>query len=155
MSDAKVSRPYMPGYGVPKTLKGTLPWSHVTERLEKARNYWVATADSSGRPHAVPVWGLWVDDVLCFGGGPQTRWMRNLAVNPWVAVHLESGDDVVILEGNVEEMNDPDHPLVKRCADVSVAKYGMGGGIPFLMLRPQVVFAWSNLLSDATRWQFD
>jgi nitroimidazol reductase NimA-like FMN-containing flavoprotein (pyridoxamine 5'-phosphate oxidase superfamily) len=127
----------------------------VTERLEKSRNYWVATADGAGRPHVVPVWGLWVDDILCFGGAPETRWMRNLAANPWAAVHLESGDDVVMLEGKVEEMNDPDHPLVKRCADASMAKYGMGGGVPFLVLRPQVVFAWSNFLSDATRWRFD
>ena len=37
---------------------------------------------------------------------------RNLAENPNVAVHLESGDDVVILEGVAEVVTDPG--LVER-----------------------------------------
>jgi len=37
-----------------------------------------------------------------FGGGPQTVWARNLARSPQIVVHLESGDEVVILEGTAE-----------------------------------------------------
>jgi hypothetical protein len=143
----------MPGYGVPKSRKGMLPWQHVVERMEKTQNYWVATVDPDGQPHAVPVWALWVDGALCFGGG-QTRWMRNLAANPKVAVHLESASEVVILEGEVEYIADPDHPLSARADKVSRAKYRMPSHAPFYALRPRVAFAWSASLHDATRWTF-
>ena len=153
--EPKPSRPHVPGYGVPKNMKGVLPWSHVEERVPKSRNYWVATTRPDGRPHAVPVWGVWVDGTLYFGGGPDTRWSRNLAVNPQVAVHLESGDDVVILEGIVERITDPGHPVAARVDDAYEAKYRMRHGTPFWVLRPRLVFAWNNFPKNATRWVFD
>src|SRR5262245_2158881 len=64
----KASRPHMPGYGVPKDNKGLLPWSHLTKRMAEAQNYWICTVSPDGRPHATPVWGLWLDDRLYFGG---------------------------------------------------------------------------------------
>jgi Pyridoxamine 5'-phosphate oxidase len=93
------SRPHIPGYGIPKDKRGLLPWSHVVERVAKAQHYWICTVGPDGRPHATPVDGLWLDDQLFFGGSPQTRRNRNLAANPAVCVHLESGMDVVILQG--------------------------------------------------------
>ena len=30
------SRPHIPGYGIPKTVEGTLPWSHVVNRMLSA-----------------------------------------------------------------------------------------------------------------------
>jgi hypothetical protein len=122
--------------------------------MEKARNYWVGTIGLDGRPHVVPVWGVWLDETLYFGGGPDTRWSRNLAVNPQVAVHLESGDDVVIQEGRVERITDPQHPLVTAIDDAYEAKYQMRHGIPFWILRPRLVFAWSKFPDNATRWVF-
>ena len=100
------SRPYSPGaeYGMPKSKRGLLPWQHVSERMAAARYYWISTVDPDGRPHATPVDGLWLDDLLYFGGSPTTRRNRNLALNPATCVHLESGIDVVILHGDA-------HPL--------------------------------------------
>ena len=114
----------MPGYGVPKDKKGLLPWSHVTERMAEAQNYWICTVSPDGRPHATPVWGLWLDDRLYFGGGPQTRRSRNLAENPAVCVHLESGSDVIILHGDAQELRAPDRSLVTRLIEISEKKYG-------------------------------
>lgn len=149
----KVSRPHIPGYGIPKSDEGLLPWSHVAERLERARNYWVGTAGADGRPHAVPVWGAWVDGGLYFGGGPRTQ--RNLAANPAVVVHLESGEDVVILEGVATEFTNPDPALVERVDDAFAAKYdGFRPGGGGYVLRPSIVFAWSKFPNDATRWVF-
>lgn len=149
------SRPQIPSeYGVPKTMKGTLSWSHVVEHMAASRNYWVATARPDGRPHVMPVWGVWVDSTLYFGGAQNTRWSRNLAENPQVAVHLESGDEVIILEGSVSRITDPKHPLVKTIDAAYKAKYGMPHGIPFWTLHPHVVFAWTKFLTDATRWIF-
>lgn len=147
-------RPYVPGYGIPTSIEGVLPWSHIIERMSQARNYWVGTTGSGGQPHTVPVWGVWLEDTLYFGGGPGTRWSRNLAANPQVAVHLESGDDVVILEGVVERITDPAHPLVKSIDDAYEAKYDMRHGTPLWVLRPRLVFAWSKFPDNATRWQF-
>lgn len=79
--------------------KGLLPWSWAEERLTAARNYWICSAGDDGRPHAMPVWGLWLEGGLLFGTARTSRKGRNLRRNPAVVVHLESGDEVVILEG--------------------------------------------------------
>jgi len=141
-------------YGVPKTLEGTLPWSHVVERLEKSRNFWIGTVGPDGCPHTMPTWGVWVEDTLYFGGGPNTRWSRNLAENPNVAVHLESGDDVVILEGTVGRITSANDPRMTRIDDAYEAKYQMRHGIPVWSLRPKKVFAWTQFPTTMTRWVF-
>jgi len=137
-----------------------LPWSFVDERMTKARNYWVCTTRPDGRPHARPVDGVWVDGALCFGGGAQVRWVRNLAANPAITVHLASSDDVVILEGTAEQITGPSHPLVPRVLDASKAKYpeyfsSIPPFSPFWVLRPSVAFAWtlSNFPKTSTRWK--
>lgn len=96
---AKVGRPHVPPmYGLKKDKK-YLPWSHAEERLAKSRNYWICKARHDGRPHSIPVWGLWLEGALYFGTARASRKAGNLAHKPAVSVHLESGDDVVILEG--------------------------------------------------------
>ena len=54
----------------------------------------------------MPVWGAWVDGMFFFHSHPGTRKARNLAVNPAIVVHLECGDDVVIVEGEAEVVNE-------------------------------------------------
>jgi hypothetical protein len=148
----EASRPFVKGYGIPKSVEGVLPWSYVGERMTAARNYWVATVHPEGRPQARPVWGVWVDETLYFGGGPDTRWSRNLAANPEVSVHLEDGNEAVILEGTVDRITDPDDPIVARLDEAYGAKYDMPHGVPVWVLRPRVVFAWASFPKDATRW---
>ena len=148
-----VSRPEIPeSYGVPRGKEGMLPWSHVSERMSVARNYWLATVRPDGRPHSVPVWGVWVEDRLHFGGGRSTRKARNLAANPKVVAHSESGEDVVILEGVAEEVSDP--ALLERIDDAYETKYGIRHGTPVWVLKPRVIHAWSRYPEDATRWVF-
>ena len=85
---------------------------------------------------------------------------RNLARNPAVCVHLESGSDVVILHGEAEELGGEDRELAKRLADASNEKYGYGtkagdylaGGT--FAFTPRKVIAWKMLFKDATRWEF-
>ena len=104
----RVGRPRMPeSYGVPESVEGILPWDYVVGRMGEARNYWLSTVRPDGRPHAVPVWGVWVDETFHFGGGGTTRKARNLAANPNVVAHCESGEEVVIVEGVAEEVTDP------------------------------------------------
>ena len=72
----------MPGYGISDSAEGILPWSWAAERLSQAHNYFVATARPDGRPHVMPVWGLWLDDAFYFSTGASSRKARNLAANP-------------------------------------------------------------------------
>ena len=145
----EAERPNMPGYGIKKGRKGLLQWDEVTEQLERSRNYWVCTTRPDGRPHAVPLWGLWLDDAFYFSTGRGTVKDRNLARNPAVAVHLESGDDAVMLEGRVERIADP--ATLARFDQAYGAKYGIypikeaanpdDPGL-FYILCPPVAFAW-------------
>src|SRR5215468_11807454 len=69
----QVGLPHVPSlYGL-KPRKQYLPWSHARERLEGSRNYWICTTRPDGRPHSIPVWGFFVDDVLYFGTAKLSR----------------------------------------------------------------------------------
>jgi nitroimidazol reductase NimA-like FMN-containing flavoprotein (pyridoxamine 5'-phosphate oxidase superfamily) len=149
----------MPGYGVPEDNDRLLPWSHAEEKLKAAKNYWVATASEQKTPHAVPVWGVWLDEALYFGIGPRSS--RNIKVNPQVSVHLESGDQVVIVEGRVDQISGVDPELSKRLDDAFAEKYdwrpsseGEPAGEGSLVLHPKRAFAWTSFPGDATRWTF-
>jgi PPOX class probable F420-dependent enzyme len=118
--EPKADRPQAPttyGIGRDGSAPGErLPWSRVEEWLERSHNYWVCTTRRDGRPHAKPVWGLWMDGMVLFSTSPESVTARNLARSPEVVVHLESGDEVAILEGTVETLGD-DPELRRRFAD--------------------------------------
>jgi PPOX class probable F420-dependent enzyme len=150
----------MPGYGILNADSGTglLPWSWAEERLLNARNYWVATTRPDGRPHCMPVWGIWLDGTFYFSTGPRSQKARNLARSPRCVVCPERADEAVILEGVAEEITDPS--LLKRFREVYEAKYQWdmdtsAGGI--YVVRPLVAFAFretNDFLGSATRWHF-
>ena len=158
----RASRPGFPSdYGIPKEPRGMLRWSFVEERMARAANYWLATVRPDGVPHVRPVDGVWVEGVLCFGGSPKTRWVRNLQHNPAMTVHIGSEEEVVILEGAAEFVTDSAHPLAAARLEAARRKYPQyypGSKPPpfrpFWMLRPGVVFAWTlkEFPQSATRW---
>lgn len=143
-------------YGVPTDASGAerLPWSEAERRLADSHNYWLATTRPDGRPHAAPVWGLWVDGALVFSTGRDSRKGRNLAARPELVAHTESGDEVVILEGAVEEI-----ALTPELADAYEAKYAFRPepdlGV-WYRLRPRVAQTWleRDFAQTATRWVF-
>src|SRR5262249_57282821 len=108
----------------PEEGSGVAPWAHVDARMRGARNYWVGTSGPDGRPHAMPVWGVWMDDRLHFATDRHSKKARNLAANPACVVHLARGDDVVILEGIAEEV--ADRQRLAAIDDRYVAKDGVG-----------------------------
>lgn len=153
---------FPPQYGTPGGPESLLPWSFVEDRLRAAANYWVTTVGPSARPHARPVDGVWVDGALCFGGSPETRWVRNLLANPAISVNLSSEAEAIILEGVAECVTDPSHPLAAPSMAASRAKYPQYYSgpehtfRPFWMLRPTTAFAWTlaGFPRGATRWRF-
>ena len=67
--EVNAGRPVMPeGYLYQHDVR-LLPWSYVSERMEQSRSYWIATTRADGRPHVMPVWGVWLDEVFYFGTG--------------------------------------------------------------------------------------
>ncbi|ADJ16135.1 pyridoxamine 5'-phosphate oxidase family protein [Halalkalicoccus jeotgali] len=143
-------------YGIPSDGEGLLPWQFVAEAMEGDRNYWVSTTLPDGRPHARPVWGIWLDGTVHCGGGERTRWARNLASSPELAVHRESGEAVVIIEGTAERIDEKsaDPELIERLDAAYEAKYGIRHGTPFWAVRPRKILAWNDYPTDATRWTF-
>jgi nitroimidazol reductase NimA-like FMN-containing flavoprotein (pyridoxamine 5'-phosphate oxidase superfamily) len=158
-----VGRPTMPdGYGVPEHDDGLLDWSWAVERLTTARNYWFCTTRPDGRPHAMPAWAAWVDGALYFDGSPETRRGRNLAENPNIVVHLESGDEVVVLEGQAVYSPGPERALAEKLAAALAAKYAptyepspdtwAEGGL--WHLKPTTAFGWTEFPANVTRWRW-
>ena len=141
-----------------------LAWEFVEQRLTDASNYWVASIGPGGAPHVRPVDGVWVDGALCFGGSPETRWVRNLQHDRRISVHLPDDDEAIILEGNAELVSAADHPLAAPSTRATRAKYPQYYSAedepsfrPFWMLRPETAYAWtlSGFPQNMTRWQFD
>src|SRR5947199_2143584 len=102
----KPTRPSIPGYGLPKSKKGLLQWKWAEDRLKKSRQYWVATTRPDGRPHVMVIWALWMDGVLYFSTGRDSRKAKNLASNPNCTMCCENAAEAVILEGIVETERD-------------------------------------------------
>jgi PPOX class probable F420-dependent enzyme len=162
VSEPAADRPrFHESYGLWAATEGAglLPWEWAAKRLAEAKNYWVATAGTDGRPQATPVWGVWRDGSFYFSTARGSRKGRNLEANPQAVVHLESGDEVVILEGAVEEVADP--AALAELAEAYGAKYVLeivfdGGGSAVYVLRPRRAFAWRerDYPESATRFTF-
>src|SRR3954451_6364489 len=61
-------------------------WADVEHRLAEAQLYWVVTVRRDGRPHAVPLCGVWRDGAFFFTTGEVEQKMRNLEHDPHVVV---------------------------------------------------------------------
>src|SRR4051794_17978339 len=115
-----------------------LNWGHVDRHLRNSRSYWLTTVREDGRPHAMPVWGVWDGRALWFGTGPASIKGRNIERDPRVVMHLESGDDVVILEGTIGRT------WSDEVLDTYVAKYSMPAEeLGFQRARPTACTGWS------------
>ena len=98
----------MPGYGMLDADHGTglLPWSWAEERLERSHDYWVATIRPDGRPHVMPVWGIWLENALWFSSSRGSRKARNLAANPNCTITTDNAAEPVVIEGTAELVQD-------------------------------------------------
>jgi len=84
--------------------------AHVDERLRKNLIIWLSSVRPDGRPHLVPVWFLWDGKNILIFSQPNTQKIRNLQQNTNVILALDDtkdGEDVVMLEGKAEFLNDP------------------------------------------------
>jgi nitroimidazol reductase NimA-like FMN-containing flavoprotein (pyridoxamine 5'-phosphate oxidase superfamily) len=116
-----------PRYG--DTSATAPPWDDIERLLTEAQLYWIITVRADGRPHAVPLVGVWHDGAFAFCTGNEEQKQRNLDVNPHVAVTTGStgargwknGKDVVV-EGQAVRVIDAE--ALQTLADAWFAKYG-------------------------------
>ena len=164
MRTPTTTRPYMPGYGILPSDQGSglLPWDWALERLGRSHDYWVATVRPDGRPHTMPVWGVWLDDHLWFSSGLRSRKIRNLSGNPAVSVTTDDARNPVVLEGGAEIVTD--HGRLRAFVDAVNGKYDTSYDVDFLdpernasvRVRPVWVFGLdeSDFGGSPTRWTF-
>lgn len=145
----------MPGYGLPSAKEGLLPWEWAEQRLGPARQYWLATARPDGRPHLMPVWGVWCQWAAWFSTGTRSVKAVNLASRPECSLAVQDGPRSVVVEGVAERLAVPPEVI-----EAYNAKYGMGvpPDEPVYRLVPRVAFGLSEIeqeFQQATRWQFE
>jgi general stress protein 26 len=105
------------------------PWAAIERFLMDAQLYWIITVRADGRPHAVPLVGVWQDGAFAFCTGSDEQKQRNLDVNAHVAVTTgstgangwNSGKDVVV-EGTAVRVTDAE--ALRTLAAAWFAKYG-------------------------------
>ncbi len=162
-SPPRIDRPAIPAeYGISQASE-FVDWSHIEDRLERDKVYWVATVGQGGRPRVRPIDGTYLDGVLYVGGSPETAWVRELAANPNVSVHLDGLDDVIILEGEAEVLTGMGEEVAERLAEASNAKFPEYGVTPSavyvkrgaIAIRPRKVITWTDISRDPTRFSFD
>ena len=106
----------------------------------------------------MPIWGVWLDETFLFSTARRSRKGRNLRRRPQAVVHLESGDQTVILEGRVREVHDP--AILQRYATAYHAKYryrpeaDARANVTYALVA-RVGFAWRerDFPKSATRWR--
>jgi PPOX class probable F420-dependent enzyme len=165
MEIPRISRPYMPGYGIagPDQGSGLLPWSWAAERLTSASNYWVVSVWPDGRPHSMPVWGMWDDSTLWFTSGVNSRKVRNLRADPHCVITTEDARDPVVMEGTARIVTDP--ASIRRVLDLMNDKYASDIELSFLdpavnatiAVRPRAVIGMrhGDFTGSPTRWTFE
>ncbi len=155
----------MPGYGLRPAQEGSglLPWSWAEERLKGSRNYWVVTVWPDGRPHAMPVWGMWDGGSFWFSSSRPSRKARNLSADGRCVVTTEDPTQPVVLEGVAELVTDAAD--LARMLELENTKYETTYGMDMLdpalnaafRVRPRWVFGLreDDFTGSPTRWEFE
>lgn len=84
--------------------------AHIDERLRTDPIIWLSSVRPDNRPHIVAVWFLWDGETILIFSQPNTQKVRNLRHNTSVMLALDNthqGDDVIMIEGKAELLNDP------------------------------------------------
>jgi PPOX class probable F420-dependent enzyme len=165
LADIRATRPHMPGYGILPADQGTglLRWTDVEPRLAACHDYWVATTWPDGRPHVMPVWGVWEGFALWFSSSLQSRKVANLRHDPRCVVTTDDAQDPVIVEGTAQIITD--RPGIRIFLDALNGKYGTAYDEGFtdpdvnatIRVAPRSAFALlqSDFAGSPTRWTFD
>lgn len=107
MSHPQVSRPLIPGAPIPDGDDGLLNWAWALDRLASSQNYWLSTVWPDGRPHSMPVWGVWHDTAIWFFSSIHARKIQNLRGEPRCVLTTQDVGEPVVFEGVAETVTEP------------------------------------------------
>ena len=163
MKPTKISRPkFPPGY-VDNPIS-EVSWDYVAQQLIETKHYWMCSVRPNGSPHCVPRWAVYLDGLIYYDGSPETVHARNIAENPHVSLHLESGEKAIILEGKSLPAGKPSVEFTQRLSDAFKAKYGADGYSPepdqwdvggLYVFSPQQCIAWTVFFENPTKFVFE
>jgi hypothetical protein len=163
MKNPKITRPRFPkGYVDHPTSE--VPWDYVEKRLTESKNYWLSSTRPDGRPHVVPRWGVFIEGKFFYDGSSETRHARNIMKNPNVSLHLENGDQAVILDGFSQPAGKPDTNFAKKLSEAFKKKYTEFGYSPeptqwdeggLYVFTPRQCLAWTVFFENPTKFLFE
>ena len=154
----------MPGYGILRPEEGTglLPWSWADERLRRSHDFWLATVWPDGRPHVMPVWGVWDGSALWFSTSNTSRKSRNLLANARFVLTTDNALEPVIVEGAVELVSEL--PRIETFVRLLNEKYETDYDTSFqdpavnrtFFMQPERAFGLTeaDFTGSPTRWTF-
>ena len=169
MSTPQISRPKLPK-GYADNPASYVDWEWVAEQMTVSKNYWLcsvrppSSGAQGGRPHVVPRWGVYIDNKFWYDGSPETRHAKNIMENPNVSLHLESGDQVVMMEGVSRPAEKPTPEFANQLAEAIGKKYGEDGYTPkpdhwdeggLYVFTPRQCIAWTSFYEDPTKFVFE
>ena len=140
-----------------------LEWQEIAKRLADVRTLWLATVTPDGAPHSAPVWSAIHADALHIFTSRRSAKARNIAHDPRGLLHLENGEDVLIVHGRFSDSGSPDAlPEITRAF---ASKYTQPGDSEYLpgvdpsvdviyTLEPTAALAWDLATFDTSqrRW---
>ncbi len=122
--------------------------------MARARSPRSAAGGSAGAPHAAPVWGVVTGQTLYLYSERSTVKARNVAADPRVVVHLESGEDVLIVRGVAEDIGPP--ATVPSVVTALAAKYTRPQDRQYLPDHdPDFDVVWAIRPRSAMAWRLD
>jgi len=158
----RIARPHMPGYGTLPATEGTglLPWSWADDKLRASHDFWLATVRADGRPHVMPIWGVWDGHALWFSTSNGSRKSRNLLAEPRCTIATDDALNPVVMDGRVELLTDDES--IKRAISLVNEKYATNYDVSFqdpnvnrtFRFTPEVAFGLleTDFAGSPTRW---
>jgi PPOX class probable F420-dependent enzyme len=158
----RIARPHMPGYGTLPATEGSglLPWSWADDKLRTSHDFWLATARPDGRPHVMPIWGVWDGRALWFSTSNGSRKSRNLLAEPRCTIATDDALNPVVMDGRVELLTDDES--IKRAISLVNEKYATNYDVSFqdpnvnrtFRFTPEVAFGLleTDFAGSPTRW---
>ena len=86
----------------------------ILKRLNEKENIWFCSVRPSGRPHAVPVYFVAVNDQVYICTKSQSVKSKNIRKNPNVVINLEDGYNALIGEGIVTSYSTPVKGIIQQ-----------------------------------------
>jgi hypothetical protein len=145
-----------------------MPWPAAAEQLAAVPKYWLATGRADGRPHVMPVLGVWLGDTLAVSSRPGSVKGRNLLRDGRCAVTAATDLGDLVLEGAAAHVTELARQ--RELAAAFAAKYdwrfalrdgrAYDDSLPgspeyaFFEITPAKAFGYGPDGMTATRWRF-